>query len=102
MTAYRDYKPLAFHDAVPRFADGSDTPRAFLERCLQTIAAREPVVKALTAINEAGARTAADASTARWKAGKPLSPIDGMPVAIKDLLETKDMPTEMGCEAFRV
>jgi Asp-tRNA(Asn)/Glu-tRNA(Gln) amidotransferase A subunit family amidase len=24
-----------------------------------------------------------------------------MPVAIKDLLETKDMPTEMGCEAFR-
>ena len=101
MTAYRDYKPLAFHDAVPRFADGSDTPRAFLERCLQTIAAREPVVKALTAINEAGARTAADASTARWKAGKPLSPIDGMPVAIKDLLETKDMPTEMGCEAFR-
>ena len=101
MTAYRDYKPLAFHDAVPRFANGNDTPRAFLERCLQTIAAREPVVKALTAINEAGARTAADASTARWKAGKPLSPIDGMPVAIKDLLETKDMPTEMGCEAFR-
>lgn len=101
MTAYRDYKPLTFHDAVPRFANGSDTPRAFLERCLQTIAAREPVVKAFTAINEAGARTAADASTARWKAGKPLSPIDGMPVAIKDLLETKDMPTEMGCEAFR-
>ncbi len=101
MTAYRNYKPLTFHDAVPRFRDGSDTPRAFLERCLETIAAREPVVKAFTAINEAGARTAADASTARWKAGKPLSPIDGMPVAIKDLLETKDMPTEMGCEAFR-
>ena len=101
MTAYRDYKPLTFHDAVPRFANGNDTPRAFLERCLETIAAREPVVKAFTAINETGARAAADASTARWKAGKPLSPIDGMPVAIKDLLETKDMPTEMGCEAFR-
>ena len=24
-----------------------------------------------------------------------------MPIAIKDLLETKDMPTEMGCEAYR-
>src|SRR3546814_16447054 len=35
-----------------------------------------------------------------WKAGNPLSPIDGMPVAIKDLLETKDMPTRMGCAAF--
>ena len=101
MTAYQDYKPLTFHDAVPHFRDGSDTPRAYLERCLETIAKREPVVKAFTAINEAGARAAADASTARWKAGQPLSPIDGMPVAIKDLLETKDMPTEMGCEAFK-
>lgn len=101
MTAYRDYKPLTFHDATPRFVDGSDTPRAYLERCLATIAAREPVVKAFTALNETGARETADASTARWKAGKPLSPIDGMPIAIKDLLETKDMPTEMGCAAFK-
>ena len=101
MSTYQTYKPLTFHDATPRFRDGSDGPRAYLERCLETIAAREPVVKAFTAINEAGARAAADASTARWKAGKPLSPIDGMPLAIKDLLETKDMPTEMGCAAFK-
>jgi Asp-tRNA(Asn)/Glu-tRNA(Gln) amidotransferase A subunit family amidase len=101
MTAYSDFKPLTFHDATKDFADGSDTPRAYLERCLETVAAREPVVKAFTAINEAGAREAADASSARWKAGKPLSSIDGMPLAIKDLLETKDMPTQMGCEAFK-
>ena len=101
MTAYKDFKPLTFHDAAKRFADGSDTPRAYLERCLETVAAREPVVKAFTAINEAGARETADASTARWKEGKPLSAIDGMPLAIKDLLETKDMPTQMGCEAFK-
>ncbi len=101
MPPYKDFKPLTFHDAAKRFADGGDTPRAYLERCLETVAAREPVVKAFTAINKAGARTAADASTARWKAGKPLSPIDGMPLAIKDLLETKDMPTQMGCEAFK-
>jgi Asp-tRNA(Asn)/Glu-tRNA(Gln) amidotransferase A subunit family amidase len=101
MTAYKDFKPLTFHDAAKRFAAGSDTPRAYLERCLETVAAREPVVKAFTAINEAGARETADASTARWKEGKPLSAIDGMPLAIKDLLETKDMPTQMGCEAFK-
>ena len=83
MTAYKDFKPLTFHDAAKRFADGSDTPRAYLERCLETVAAREPVVKAFTAINEAGARETADASTARWKEGKPLSAIDGMPLAIK-------------------
>jgi len=101
MTAYADYKPLTFHDAARRFTDGNDSPRAYLERCLETIALREPVVKAFTAINEAGARASADASSARWKAGKPLSSVDGMPIAIKDLLETRDMPTEMGCAAMK-
>ena len=101
MTLYADYTPLTFHDAARRFTDGNDSPRAYLERCLETIAQREPVVKALVATNESGARAAADASAARWKAGSPLSPIDGMPVGIKDLLETKDMPTEMGCAAMK-
>lgn len=96
----RTFKALTFHDAVPTFRDGSDTPRAYLERCLETIAAREPEVKAYVALNEDGARAAADASTARYKDGKPLSAIDGLPISIKDLLETKDMPTQMGCEAY--
>ena len=97
----RTFKALTFHDAVAGFPSGADTPRAYLERCLETIEKRDPVVKAFVALNPAGARAAADASTARWKDRRPLSPIDGMPVAIKDLLETKDMPTEMGCEAYR-
>ena len=101
MIPYADYKPLTFHDAARRFTDGNDSPRAYLERCLETIAEREPVVKALTALNKEGARAAADQSTARWKAGRPLSGIDGMPLGIKDLLETKDMPTEMGCAAMK-
>jgi Asp-tRNA(Asn)/Glu-tRNA(Gln) amidotransferase A subunit family amidase len=97
----RTFKALTFHDATARFREGADSPRAYLERCLATIAEREPVVKAFAALNEASAREAADASTARWKAGRPLSPIDGMPIGIKDLLETKDMATLMGCEAYR-
>ncbi len=95
------FKALTFHDAAPRFREGADTPRAYLERCLETIAAREPVVKAFVVVNESGARAAADASSARWKAGKPLSAVDGMPIAIKDLLETKDMPTDFGCAAYK-
>ena len=97
----RDFRALTFHDAVARFRDGSDTPRAYLERCLETIHEREPVVQAFVVVNEAGGRAAADASTTRWRDGRPLSPIDGLPIGIKDLLETKDMPTQMGCEAYR-
>ncbi len=67
------FRPLTFHDAVPRFRDGSDTPRAYLERCLATIAEREPEVMAFAHLNEDGARAAADASTARYRAGAPLA-----------------------------
>ena len=95
------YKPLTFHDAVAAFREGSDTPRAYLERCLAVIEAREPVIKAFVARNDDAARAASDASTARYKAGRALSSIDGMPIGIKDLLETRDMPTQMGCEAYR-
>src|SRR5262249_21602270 len=58
-------------------------------------------VRAFAALNEEGARQAADASAERWKAGRPISAIDGMVMGIKDLLETKDMPTQMGCQAYR-
>ena len=97
----RTFKALTFHDAVPRFPEGADSPRAYFECCMEMIKERERIVKAFVALNETGARAAADESTARWKAGRPLSVIDGMPIGIKDLLETKDMPTQMGCEAFR-
>ena len=97
----REFRALTFHDAITRFQDGSDTPRAYLERCLESIAEREPIVQAFAALNPGGARAAADASTTRWKNGRPRSPIDGLPIGIKDLLETKDMPTQMGCAAYR-
>src|SRR5262249_14185751 len=39
----RSYRALGFHDATERFREGVDSPRAYLERCLATIAEREPV-----------------------------------------------------------
>ena len=95
------FRPPSFQGAVPGFLAGNDTPRAFLERCLGVIAEREPVVQAWVTINEAGARAAADAATERYRNGRPLSSIDGMPVGIKDLLQTKDMPTQMGSPLYK-
>ncbi|MFM1814819.1 MAG: hypothetical protein RLZ98_1514 [Pseudomonadota bacterium] len=82
------------------FRTGSDTPRAFLDRCLAALDEREAEVMAMTAVARETACAAADASTERWKAGKPISPIDGMPVGIKDIIETIDMPTGMGSPLF--
>jgi len=89
-----------FLPASAKFADCSDDPRAFLERCIEAIEAGEPEIGAFVATNLAGARAAADAAGARWAAGKPLSAIDGMPVGVKDIMETADMPTEQGSPLF--
>jgi Asp-tRNA(Asn)/Glu-tRNA(Gln) amidotransferase A subunit family amidase len=90
----------SFRDASRRFATGRETPRDYLERCLAVIDEREPTVRAWAALNIPGARDAADRSTERWRERRPLSLIDGIPIGIKDLLETHDMPTQMGCKAF--
>jgi Asp-tRNA(Asn)/Glu-tRNA(Gln) amidotransferase A subunit family amidase len=83
------------------FASGEDSPRAFLDRCFQQYAEWEPKVGAFVTADLDKARTAADASTARWRGGKQCSAIDGMPVGIKDVIETEDMPTEMGSPLFK-
>jgi Asp-tRNA(Asn)/Glu-tRNA(Gln) amidotransferase A subunit family amidase len=96
----KTFTPRPFLAASKQFAAGSDTPRAYLERCIAAIAAYEPAVGAFVETNFAGARAAADQATERWRAGKPRSAIDGMPVGIKDIMETCDMPTQMGSPLF--
>jgi len=92
---------VTFMDRRPAFAGGGDSPRAMLDQCLDRIAKRDGEVRAFVTVNADGARAAADAATARYRAGKPLSPIDGMPVALKDIFETVDMPTTFGSPIFK-
>jgi Asp-tRNA(Asn)/Glu-tRNA(Gln) amidotransferase A subunit family amidase len=96
----REYQRLSFATARRAFADGSDTPRDYLERCISVIEARDPDVRAFVSTHMPNARAAADASTARYKAGRPLSIVDGLPIGIKDLFETEDMPTQMNSPLF--
>jgi len=91
----------SFHTELPAFASGKDNPRDFLESCIACIQAHEPDVGAFVHMNLDAAREAAAQSAARWKEGKPLSKIDGMPVGIKDIAETVDMPTQMGSPLYK-
>ncbi|MGZ3411002.1 MAG: amidase [Xanthobacteraceae bacterium] len=91
-------RPFLKH--AEKFKAGTDTPRDFLERCLAHLEKEEPNVAAFVALNISGARAAADKSTERWRVGRPASPIDGMPMGIKDVIETVDMPTQMGSPLF--
>jgi len=94
-------EPLSFVHAAAHFRDGRTTPRRFLERCLEAISRYDRTIKAFVTLDARGARKAADAATRRYKLARPLSPIDGCPVAIKDIIATADMPTEMNSPIYR-
>ncbi len=89
-----------FLSVARAFADKADTPRRYLERCLEAYAAWEPRIGAFVHVDLEGARAAADRSSKRWQDGKALSPLDGMPLGIKDIIDTADQPTQMGSPLF--
>ncbi len=91
---------LSFAEARKGFANGGDTPRAYLERCLETIDALEPKVKAFVCLDLEQARRAADEASARWKHAHPLSTVDGMPVGIKDCFDVRGLPTVCNSKMF--
>ena len=90
-----------FISARESFLNGTRTPRDYLEECVANIEAAETTVRAFVHLDIAKARIAADASTERYRQGAPLSPIDGMPIGVKDIINTLDMPTRMNNAYFR-
>ncbi|NKB48976.1 MAG: amidase [Alphaproteobacteria bacterium] len=89
-----------FVEQVPAFLAGDDTPRDLLERCIAVIETRESDVQAFVTLNLEGARAAADAAGARYKARAPRSLVDGLPIGLKDIIETADMPTQCGSPIY--
>jgi len=55
-------------------------------------------VNAYVLVDREGAMAAAKESEARWHAGEPLGPGDGVPTSIKDALLTRGWPTLRGSE----
>ena len=56
----------------------------------------DPMLNAFVLVDADGAMAAAKASEARWHAGRPLGPADGVPTSIKDALLTRGWPTLRG------
>jgi Asp-tRNA(Asn)/Glu-tRNA(Gln) amidotransferase A subunit family amidase len=99
--AWTNPKLVSFSLKRQAFISGQSSPRALLEECAQNIAAFEPSVQAFVSIDLEAARRAADASTARYRAGQQLSLMDGCPVGVKDIIATCDFPTQMGSPAYK-
>jgi aspartyl-tRNA(Asn)/glutamyl-tRNA(Gln) amidotransferase subunit A len=78
------------------FQSGRASPAEAVEAVIDRINRFNPHINAVCVLDAEGARAAAKESEARWHARRPLSPIDGVPVTIKELIRTRGFPLTMG------
>lgn len=88
--------PLSAGEAAQRIRDGALTSEELVRSCLERIRALEPKVQAWTFLDEEHALAQARAADERKRSGEPIGPLHGVPVGLKDIIDTADMPTENG------
>jgi len=77
------------------YARGALSPVEALQATLERVARLNPRVNAFAVLNPR-ALDAAGESEQRWRAGHPLSPLDGVPCTVKDLVDLAGFPTRRG------
>jgi Asp-tRNA(Asn)/Glu-tRNA(Gln) amidotransferase A subunit family amidase len=80
-----------------RLASGALSVAELVEACIARIEAREPEIRAWAWFDADFARQQAKALDAQRQAGRPIGALHGLPVALKDIIDTAKIPTENGC-----
>ena len=87
---------LSAAEAARRIREGILTSEELVAECLERIRALEPKVQAWQFLDEEHALNQARALDERKRNGEPIGPLHGVPVGVKDIMDTADMPTENG------
>ncbi len=82
-------------ELAAQFARGR-SPELELDRLLSRIEANDGALNSFVHVDHEGARQAAARSAARWRKGTPLSPLDGVPITVKDMLAVQGLPSRSG------
>jgi aspartyl-tRNA(Asn)/glutamyl-tRNA(Gln) amidotransferase subunit A len=91
--------PLLTLDVVElrdRLASGAVRAVEYVEACLERIAEVEPQVQAWAWLDSDHAIAQARALDARRQSGAPIGPLHGLPVGLKDVIDTAKIPTANG------
>ena len=97
VVADRPYETAA--DFVAAYRDGDLTPEDVAERLIAWSSdsnASNPPLRAVIAQNADEVMLLARQSAERYREGKPLGPLDGVPVGVKDELDVAGYPTKVG------
>lgn len=91
---------LTAGELIESYRSGASTPQSALDAILERIEAVNPRINAIVTLDEASARAAAEESGSRWRDGKPLSALDGVPVTVKDNLYVGDLRATWGSSLY--
>ncbi len=92
---------LTAAQAAQRLGSGELTSEALVQACIGRIAEREGELQAWEYFDADYALEQARTLDRRRSEGGPTSPLHGIPVGIKDIIDTADMPTESGTPHFK-
>ena len=90
-----DIALLSAEAMLNEFARGRLTPVDVLQAVTERVALHNPSLNAFVTMNPAALAAAGD-SAMRWRAGRPIGPLDGVPVTVKDLIDMAGFPTRRG------
>ncbi len=86
---------LTAEQMLMHYARGTLSPVQVLQAVTERVARYNPSVNAMVVMNPRAALAAGE-SEARWRAGRPMGSLDGVPVTIKDLVDVAGFPTRRG------
>ncbi len=96
-----DLTRLKASEAVDLIKRGDITSEALVGACLARIDQREATIGAWAHLDRDFALAQAKAADAALRDGKPAGALHGVPVGIKDVIDTADLPTENGTPIFK-
>jgi aspartyl-tRNA(Asn)/glutamyl-tRNA(Gln) amidotransferase subunit A len=86
---------LLAEEMVAEFTRCRLTPVDVLQAVTERVARLNPSVNAFVVMNPKALDAAAE-SAGRWRSGRPIGPLDGVPVTVKDLVDLAGFPTRRG------
>jgi Asp-tRNA(Asn)/Glu-tRNA(Gln) amidotransferase A subunit family amidase len=87
---------LSAAEAARQIAEGRLSSEELVQACLERTRELEPKVQAWAFLDEEHALAQARAADEKKALGEPIGPLHGVPVGVKDIFDTADMPTENG------
>ena len=87
-------------EAAAGIRDGRLSSAELVGDCLKRIDEVDRDIEAWAFLDRDYAMLQAQAADDRRKQGKPIGPLHGVPVGIKDIFDTGDMPTEFGSKLW--